>query len=229
MPWIKVDDQMPEHPKVEPLSDAAFRWIFRGLSYANRYLTNGVLHPVFLAKVPEGVREELRKVQDGQKNPIWKTGSDGKVRIHGYRDYQPTKAEVEKVRKGSRDRQARFRDRLREAAERAAAGSHGETSRESNTVTNDTPSRPVPTPTRRTRKSPLPPSKEGGGSRPPRLSTRKPNGKEQQWVEGYLRSIGGCPHHEDRCRTAGECQGRLVMWKREQIRDGMWKQAEGAV
>lgn len=219
---------MPEHPKVEPLSDAAFRWIFRGLSYANRYLTNGVLPPVFLAKVPTPIHDELFAVQPGQKSSIWKRGGDGKVRIHDYRDYQPSKSEVEKVRRGNRDRQERFRERLREAAERAAAGSHGETSRGSNSVTNSTPSRPVPSRSRRTNSlPPQPPSREGGGTRKPRLSTRKPSPKEQQWAETYIDSQGGCPHHEDRCPTRAKCVGRLVMWQRLQTADGMLTQAEG--
>lgn len=226
---------MPEHPKVEPLSDAAFRWIFRGLSYANRYLTNGVLPPVFLAKVPEPILAEMLAVQEGQKSSVWKRGADGKVRIHDYRDYQPSKSDVEKVRRGNRNRQQQFRDRVREASERAARESQGETSRDRNGVTNDTPSRPVPSRSRRTNSSPHPPSKEGGGvrqpqgSRKPRLSTRKPSATEQKFAENYLKSVGRCPHHETPCRSDSVCVGRLVMERRQRLLDGMLAQAEGEI
>lgn len=41
MPWVNLDDQFPEHPKVDGLSDAAFRLHVAGICYCNRHLTDG--------------------------------------------------------------------------------------------------------------------------------------------------------------------------------------------
>ena len=43
MTWVKVDDALPEHPKVARLSDAAFRVHISALCYSARNLTDGKL------------------------------------------------------------------------------------------------------------------------------------------------------------------------------------------
>ena len=51
MPWVNLDDQFPDHPKVAGLSDAAFRLHIAAICYCNRYLTDGVID-----------RKEVRKL-----------------------------------------------------------------------------------------------------------------------------------------------------------------------
>ena len=41
MPYLRLDDNVMEHPKVERLSDAAFRIWMRGLTYCARLMTDG--------------------------------------------------------------------------------------------------------------------------------------------------------------------------------------------
>ena len=43
MPYLNVDDGMDEHPKVEGLSDAAFRMHVSGMLYAARRGTDGLI------------------------------------------------------------------------------------------------------------------------------------------------------------------------------------------
>lgn len=43
MPYLNTDDQYPEHPKVEPLSDGAFRLHSSAMHYAARHLTDGAV------------------------------------------------------------------------------------------------------------------------------------------------------------------------------------------
>lgn len=109
MTWIKTDDQMVDHPKYEAVSAEAFKWAHRGLSYANRYLTDGHLPVSFTAKVPEPILIELTTVAPGQKNPIWHRNADRTVEIHDFHDYQPSRKEVEKERRKARRRQAKWR------------------------------------------------------------------------------------------------------------------------
>ena len=59
MTWIKLDDNAVDHPKVAGLTDKAFRWWVRGMSYASRFLTDGVLPMVFWKQAPSQIRVEL--------------------------------------------------------------------------------------------------------------------------------------------------------------------------
>lgn len=49
MTWIKLDDTLPNNPKILPLSNAGFRLYIEGLCYANQYLTDGFI-PKEIAK-----------------------------------------------------------------------------------------------------------------------------------------------------------------------------------
>lgn len=186
MAWIRIDDQMPDHPKVEPLSDAAFRWIFRGLSYANRFLTDGVLPKTFLQRVPDAVREEL--VTAG----IWKV-TRKQLRIHDYADYQPSKAEVERERQLNRDRQSRWRQ---------SRVSNGVTKH--NGVINGAPARPVPS--RSIKRSPQPPAGAGG------VKILRGDWKQ---ADAVLRSWLGWCKHAPVCANHALCRQRLAVEQAE--------------
>ncbi len=91
MPWVRLDDNYPEHPKVIGLSDAAFRLHTIALFYSARLLTDGLLPRTWLTggrgrAVPK-VTAEL--VAAG----VWCVeGHD--YRIHDYLSYQPTREAV---------------------------------------------------------------------------------------------------------------------------------------
>lgn len=187
MPWIRVDDDMPHHPKIAGLSDPAFRWVFLGLSYANRFLTNGDLPALFLGTCPEPIQREL--VASG----VWKSRR-GRVVIHDYLEYQPTKAEVRDAQKKNRDRQTRFRKRLQAAREVTPA------SRVSNGVTNGVPIRHVTSRHDPTKRSPKPPSVEGGVKV---VRADREEAKRQ-------RAVVDCAH-ETRCESFSLCVERMAV------------------
>lgn len=191
MPWIKVDDQMVHHPKIKPLSDAAFRWVHEGLSYANRFLTDGVLSPDFVAQVPAAVLAELTTVRVGQKNPVWHRTDDCHVVIHDFRDYQPTKSEVERERRKARKRQAKWR---------AAIGKNKRVSNGvTNTVINGAPTRHGPAPS--IKRSPQPPA-DAGGVRILRGDLKHADQVRKSWT-------GRC-HHVPACADGNACHARLA-------------------
>lgn len=140
MAWIKLDDQMVDHPKIDALSDEAFRWAHRGLSYANRFLTNGRLLPAFSARVPAAIVNELTTTIVGQRSPVWDRDRDGTLRIHDFTKYQLSKADVERERRLSKARQAKWRKH--NGVHNGV--SHGVTNGGSHPVTNGVPSHPVP-------------------------------------------------------------------------------------
>jgi hypothetical protein len=54
MTWIKLDDTLPNNPKILPLSDKAFRLYIEGLCYANQYLTDGFLAQAVINRLDSG-------------------------------------------------------------------------------------------------------------------------------------------------------------------------------
>jgi hypothetical protein len=212
--WIKLDDQMPDHPKIAPRSDKAFRWIVRALSYANRFLTDGVLPAAFLDQVPASVRKELVTAA------VWDRGPDGSTRIHNYKKFQPSRSKIERQRTVTWQRVRRFREREKETPKSRNAVT--------NAVTNVTPlvtvppSRPGPSRTN-TRRTPLTPLTRGAKAQDTTttpISTRKASKDEKAAARKVRESWGEC-RHVPTCDKNAECLGRIVMDRRIDERRGM--------
>jgi hypothetical protein len=110
--WIKLDDNAPDHPKVASLSDRAFRWWIKGLAYASRFLTDGLLPPIFWKQVPKGDRAELAT----QKLWDW---LDPNFLIHDYLLHQSRKEDVEADKERTRQNAKAYRDRRKEERRKA--------------------------------------------------------------------------------------------------------------
>ena len=98
MTWIKLNDNVPRHPKIAGLSDRTFRWWIQGLCYASEFLTDGALPPVFLATVPRKAYEELLGAG------LWYCDDRDRLLIHDYLKHQSSKASVEQERRRNRGR-----------------------------------------------------------------------------------------------------------------------------
>lgn len=106
MTWIKLDDNAVDHPKVASLTDRAFRWWVRGLSYASRYLTDGMLPKVFWKQVPNSARTELISSR------LW-DWIDPHFVIHDYHHHQSTREDVEYEKSRNRAKAAAYRAKKR--------------------------------------------------------------------------------------------------------------------
>ena len=106
MSWFKFDDNAVDHPKLASLTDRAFRWWVKGLSYASRFLTDGVLHPVFWKQVPKQSRAELTGAR------LW-DWDDPNFQIHDYLHHQLGKHEIELDKERNREKAKKFRERRR--------------------------------------------------------------------------------------------------------------------
>lgn len=168
MPRAWFDDGFADHPKVEALSDSAFRLHVAGILYASRLLTDGVIPRARVPRLVPGFRakaltELLGGVwhEPGHACPDCPQLDDGEIVIHGYLDHQKSRAQVESERAQTSQRQARWRDSRRDKPSRNAV---------TDGVTNAALSSPLPTP-------PQPPAERGARSRagqqpgPPRLPT----------------------------------------------------------
>lgn len=91
--YIAVDDEMPEHDKIEPLSDAAFRLLIETWCYCSRRENDGVMaEQVWKKRGTAKTREELEKAGMVEKLP------SGEYEAHDYLDMQRSAAEAKALR-----------------------------------------------------------------------------------------------------------------------------------
>lgn len=91
MTWLKVDDRMPEHPKVIGLTDRAFRAHFEALCYCAGVLTDGRI-PLPVAKARRWARSATELVLAG----LWEPDGDA-WRIHDYLEHQRSKQDADEL------------------------------------------------------------------------------------------------------------------------------------
>jgi len=141
MPWIRLDDQFPDHPKVIEAGPLA-SWLYVcGIGYCNRLLTDGFI-PLGqvrkLADVDSAGELAARLVAVG----LWDE-AEGGYRIHDYLEYQPSAEEVKAERAGNARRQQEWRGRNKGSS----AVSNAVTDSVSN-APNNGPVTPAPYPSR---------------------------------------------------------------------------------
>jgi len=107
MGWVYLDDAMPDNPKVDGLSDSAFRLWINLLCYCNKHDTRGRVDELSIKKsgtssqLPANLRRTSELVSAGLLD---ESCSETHVyEIHDYNIYQGKS--VEKARKRKRDRE----------------------------------------------------------------------------------------------------------------------------
>lgn len=105
MTWIKLDDTLPNNPKILPLSDKAFRLYIEGLCYANQYLTDG-----FLAQAVVNRLDSDNAAQELLTAGLWIEVDLG-MQIHDYCEHQTSRKVVEAKREQVRNRVTRYREK----------------------------------------------------------------------------------------------------------------------
>ena len=78
MTWIKLDDTLPNNPKILPLSNAGFRLYIEGLCYANQYLTDGFLAQAIIKRLDHD-SAHLELIEAG----LWDE-AEGGIQIDGF-------------------------------------------------------------------------------------------------------------------------------------------------
>lgn len=85
--------EMDEHPKIMPLSDAAFRALFEATFYSRRMLSDGFLDErIVLRRWGQAVADELSS-NDPEK-PSW-IRVEGGWRIHDFEKFHPLRSDIE--------------------------------------------------------------------------------------------------------------------------------------
>ncbi len=102
--WVKLDDQVTEHPKLESVGPVA-AWVYVcSITYCNRNLTDGFIPRATAQRLAASADAEqvasliLRLVDVG----LWDQNGSG-FYVHDYLEYQRSKADIEQL---SNDRKA---------------------------------------------------------------------------------------------------------------------------
>lgn len=95
MAWVNLDDNYPDHPKVDALSDGAFRLHTAAICWCNRHLTDGFVE---VARVPRLVpRYKAAYLEELMHGGLWEP-ADGGYRLHDFLDWNRSREEVERRR-----------------------------------------------------------------------------------------------------------------------------------
>lgn len=106
MPWVRLDDTAPEDPKLDALTDGAYRLWVNALCYSSRNLTDGFVPAVRIPRLTPNFKRahqaELLNVG------LWHK-LEGGIEIHNYLRYQPSASDVADKRAQEREKKARQR------------------------------------------------------------------------------------------------------------------------
>lgn len=112
--WVKLDDGLPDNPKVEELSDGAFRLYVSGLCHAQRHLTDGLIKSSRVNRlIPRYKPSYVDELVGAQ---LWEMNGTGYL-IHDFAAWNKTREHWEKRRAGDAQRKAEWRARQQESGE----------------------------------------------------------------------------------------------------------------
>jgi hypothetical protein len=95
MPWVRIDDDFPQHPKVVQVGPIGMALQIAALCYSNHYLTDGFIPQQVVEHLLIGCSTDVtadtveKLVQVG----MWEVGNKGYM-IHDFLEYQPSKAQI---------------------------------------------------------------------------------------------------------------------------------------
>lgn len=135
MPWARLDDMLPVHPKVRGLSDASFRLYICAICWSNLHMTDGKIPGAQLRFVSD-VRAPKQRADELVTAGLWDITDDG-WQIHDYLEYQPSAEKVRRERVLKAERMDRWRSN-RDASVDASQ----DASRDAAPI----PSHPIPSP-----------------------------------------------------------------------------------
>lgn len=104
--WLKLDDGLPDNPKVEELSDGAFRLYISALCHAQRHLTDGHIKASRVSRLVP--RFKASYVDELVSARLWESNGAGYL-IHDFTHWNKTREHWEKKRADDAARLAAWR------------------------------------------------------------------------------------------------------------------------
>lgn len=115
MPWVRLDDSMPDHPKIVTVGALAELIQYRALCYASRHLTDGFIPEAAMPRFMGGLENVFDERPEVLADRLVLVGLWRKVRggweIHDYLEYNPSREETLEARSRNALRQKTFRER----------------------------------------------------------------------------------------------------------------------
>ena len=93
MSWVKIDDQMSDHPKLIVAGPVAAWFWMCGMCYCARYLTDGFVPLGQVRKMADMDHDPLELAEKLVATGLWER-TDGGFNVHDYLDYNPSREEV---------------------------------------------------------------------------------------------------------------------------------------
>lgn len=107
MPWLRIEDNFAEHPKVIDLSDAAFRLHVTALCHCARNLTDGFMSDKAIRHAAAKTATPMVRELVGAK--LWIRTAGGYV-VHDYLKYNPSRDKVLADRDAAKERRSQERN-----------------------------------------------------------------------------------------------------------------------
>jgi hypothetical protein len=119
MPWVRLDENALDHPKIGGLPDGAFRLWVQGLAYCQKFLTDGYISDLAV--------RGLRSFSPTRKAllvaaVLWELSETG-VNVHDFLDWNESREHVLAARLFARERVRKAREK-----QRSNTVTHGERS-----------------------------------------------------------------------------------------------------
>src|SRR4051812_8981701 len=107
MPWVRIDENAMDHPKIGALPDGAFRLWVQALAYCQKHLTDGHISTrairALLAFSPK-----RRAVLESAG--LWDAAEDG-IAVHDYLEWNDSRESVNAKRDAAKERMRSARDK----------------------------------------------------------------------------------------------------------------------
>lgn len=106
MPWVRIDENAMDHPKIGGLPPGAFVLWVQGLAYCQRHLTDGFISNAFM--------RVLTAFSPKRRDNLLSAGlwdkADGGITVHDYLQWNDSRADVLEARRFAKLRMALVRD-----------------------------------------------------------------------------------------------------------------------
>ena len=107
MPWVRIDENALDHPKIVCLSDGAFRLWVQGLAHCQKFLTDGFIGNQALRTLRAYSPKRKQNLIDGG---LWDVSETG-IRVHDFLQWNESREHVLLVRQLSKDRMRKHREK----------------------------------------------------------------------------------------------------------------------
>lgn len=105
MPWVRLDENAMEHPKIVTLPDGAFRLWVQGLAHCQKFLTDGLITGIAIRALRA---YSPKRMADLVAAGLWDQATDG-VTVHDYLQWNDSREHVEHGRRTAKERMAKIR------------------------------------------------------------------------------------------------------------------------